>query len=493
MPLDLYNRETVDRLSTMPGVEVPEPSIWDGFVRGSAQYTMRGFATTARAVDLAGSVGPIIQDAFTDGTEAQDRYFKEHDEVFGSAVDYWTPKPGEVGAAGQVVGTLASMLPTVLTAPELAVLSAHLGTGEELVKRGVPAGKAQVMGALEGGAMGLGIWMPILGQNLWQRALLGGAGYNMAQGLAVRGAGQIILKDTATDKDYQALDLQAITLDALLGLAFGSFAHISPAQRAQGEAAWAKIRDWTQGWKPSDVDALAALRQAEHLNVDSFPGKPAGPEDVIAHVERMRTAIEQLARNEPVDVRDHPAPDTVPATPEEMAAMKKRFAELDAEAEKVMVEEGFPHPDEAPAQPEPIAGPREPVEITPRMNIRDRLQEIVAEREVATPEKQAELDAEAQTLKDQLEPGTETAEENAPERGRTTQEAAAPEDPLAAAAERFAAENPDMLVTVGQNADGTPITQTAKQFLQEARDATDRAMEDSKLFTAAADCLLGRS
>lgn len=376
MPLDLYKRESLDRLSSLPGVEVPDASIWDGFVRGSAAYTMRGFASTARAIDMVGAVGPIIQDAFTDGTEAQDRYFKEHDEVFGSAVDYWTPKPGEVGAAGQVVGSLASMLPTVLTAPELAVLSTQMGTGEELVKRGVPAGKAQVMGGLEGGAMGLGIWMPILGQNLWQRALLGGAGYNMAQGLAVRGAGQIILKDTEAAKDYQALDLQSITLDALLGLAFGSFAHISPAQRAQGEAAWAKIRDWTQRWQPSEIDALSALRQAEHLNVDSVPGKAIAPEDVIAHVERMKTAIEQLARNEPVEVSDRPAPNTTP-DPARAAESEANLRFLQQEAERIRVEEGLPKAEDFGPQKTPTVDVmREAVDKVGE----ERFQQLVAER-----------------------------------------------------------------------------------------------------------------
>jgi len=344
VPLDLYRRETLDRLSTMPGVETPDSSPWDGFVRGSAMYTMRGFATTARAIDLVGAVAPIVQDTFTDGTEAQDRYFKEHDEVFGNAVDYWTPKPGEVGVAGQVVGTLASTLPTVLTAPELALLSAQLGSGEELVKRGVSAEKAQLVGGVEAASLGLGIWMPILGQNLWQRALLGGAGYNLAQGLAVRSAEQQILKETPASEDYHAFDGSAITLDALLGLAFGSYAHISPAQRAHGAAAWKKIETWTKGWRVSDIDAVATLRQAEHMNVDSVPGKVVGPEDVIAHVDRLKTAIEQLARNEPVELSDHPAPNTEP-DPGRVAQSQKNLEFLQAEAERIRVEEGLPKVD----------------------------------------------------------------------------------------------------------------------------------------------------
>lgn len=345
MPLDLYGQETVDRLSTMPGVEVPEPSMFQGFARGTGMLAMRGFASTARAVDLAGSIGPIVEDAFTGGTEAQDRYFKEHDEVFGSAVDYWTPKPSEVGSAARVVGPLVSMFPTVFTSPGLAVLGAGLGTGEELVKRGVPAEKAGGMALIEGGATGLGIWMPILGQNLWQRVLLGGAGYNVVQGLGVRGAGQVILAGTPAEKDYRALDPEAITLDALLGMAFGTFAHLSPAQREAGASAWNKIRSWVQAWKPSEVDALAAMRQAQHLNVDSTPGRPIAPEDVIAHTERLKTAIEQLARNEPVDVSDRPMPNTVPDEAR-VAEAQRNFEFLQAEAERVRQAEGIPRPED---------------------------------------------------------------------------------------------------------------------------------------------------
>lgn len=91
MSLDLYQRETLDKLGNLAPVQTLEPSAWDGFIRGTAMTTMQGMAKTGRAIDLLGSVGPIAQDAITGGTTAQDKYFQEHNEVWGSAVDYWTP------------------------------------------------------------------------------------------------------------------------------------------------------------------------------------------------------------------------------------------------------------------------------------------------------------------------------------------------------------------------------------------------------------------
>jgi len=420
MPLDLYRSETLDRLSSLPPVENPEAGAFDGFVRGSATYTMRGFATTARAIDMLGAVGPIAQDAFTGGTEAQDRYFREHDEVFGSAVDYWTPRPNEVGVAGQVVGGLASLIPKVILSPGLAVGSEQLSAGEELVAKGVPPAKALTVGAIQGTATGLGLWVPILGRNLWERLLVGGAGYNVTQGVATRGASQLILADTEAAKDFRAFDPEAMTLDALLGMAFGSLAHVSPEARAQGAAAWDRIRTWAERLNPSDLDAIAALRQAEHLNVDSAPGKPVGPEDVIAHVERMKTAIDQLAKDRPVEVTDHPAPDVERATPEETAALEQRFRELQAEAERVRQEERLPHPDDLERAiteaatletPYEIAHGRVPFEITPEMARRERLQEIAFERDLATPEQAPVLDAEVARIREELR----TPSEGAPE------------------------------------------------------------------------------
>lgn len=343
MSLDLYERETLDKLGTMPPVQVPEAGAFDGFSRGTALYTMQGLAKTGRAIDLLGSIGPIAQDAITGGTTAQDKYFQEHDDVWGSAVKYWTPDTQTVGKAAQVAGGLIGLLPQVVASPGLAVASTQLSTGEDLVDEGVSAGKAGAVGAIQGAGLGLGVWLPILGANLWQRVVLGGIGLNTALGIATRGASGALLKDTQAEGDFKAFDQSAITLDVLLGAAFGSLAHLSPEARAHGQETMAKLQDFAKRFKSSDVDALATLRQAQHLNVDSTPGKPVAPSDIEAHVEKVKTAIEQLERGQPVETSDMPAghfePD--PARADESA---RTLDELVQSADETRQAEGIHEP-----------------------------------------------------------------------------------------------------------------------------------------------------
>lgn len=343
MSLDLYEQEIQERMRGARPSPVADVGVWDGFVRGTGLSTMRGLAKVARAVDILGSVGPIVQDAFTGGTEAQDKYFREHDEVWGSAVDFWTPKPREVGAAAEIAGSLISTLPLVIANPSLAVGSLQLSTAEDLVKKGVDARLANVVGATQGAGLGLGIYMPIFGRTLTERVLAGGVGFNLLQGIAMRGSAEVLLEGTQAAEDFKAFDWTNLTLDVLLGAAFGGIVHLSPAQRAQGAAMWERLSRFATGLRQTDLDALAVLRQAQHLNADSRPGRPADPVDVERHATRVRHAIEQLARNEPVDVTDLPAPRFEADQPriQEMAARARELAEL---AEGVRVAEGLPKP-----------------------------------------------------------------------------------------------------------------------------------------------------
>jgi len=349
MSLDLYQDEVRDMLSSMQPVQEPEAGAFTGFIKGTGMATMRGFAKMGRAIDMAGAIGPIAQDAITGGTAAQEKYFKEHDDVFNHAVDYWTPKPNEVGTAGEVVGGLLSALPAIIAAPELAVGSAGLDTAEDLARQGVSPTKAIAAGATQAAGLGLGIWMPILGQNGWQRIVIGGAGFNAAQGAATRGITSKILEDTPAEGQYKALDPTSVTLDVLLGAAFGSIAHLSPAQRQHGAEALGKLKDWAQSLKPSDVDALATLREAQHLNVDSAAGKLETPKDIEAHVTRMRTGLDQVLRDEPVEVSTLPQPKVV-ADHERFADAERRVTDLQAHAEELRNELGLPHPEEITAR-----------------------------------------------------------------------------------------------------------------------------------------------
>lgn len=337
MSLDLFQQETNERLTALRPVQNVDPGMFDGFIRGTGMATMKGFAKAGRAIDLLGSVGPIVQDAFTGGTEAQDKYFAEHDAIYGRAVDYWTPRSTEIGSAAEVMGNLLSVIPQVIVSPALAVGTTQLGTAEDLVNAGVTSGKANVVGAIQGAGLGVGIWMPILGQNLWQRALIGGAGFNLAQGVVTRAASGLILEDTPAKDMFKAFDGEALTLDVLLGLAFGSLAHLSPQQRTQGKEVWGRIQTWAENLSPSEKASISTLREGQHLNVDSTPGKPVGTPDIEAHVERMRTAIDQLATDQPVAVEEITVPRRVPEEVPEIQQLREELS--DATTSRAAAEE----------------------------------------------------------------------------------------------------------------------------------------------------------
>lgn len=431
MSFDLV--ETEHRLESLPGMLRPQPGAFDNFLRGTGMYTMQGFAKAGRAASMA--VGGLAAGIEKMGehhplgkidTTMTDAVFSFHDDVMKNAVDYWTPKPGETGVAAEIAGTLLSTLPMVIANPGAAVAATQLSTAEDLSRKGVSATEANLVGAVQGAGLGLGVWAPILGRTGFERIVIGGAGFNVTQGIVTRGVSGTILMGTPAAEDFKAFDWEGVTLDALLGAAFGGLAHISPAQRAQGAAAWKSIEGWSKGLKPSEIDALAALRLGEHLNVETAPGKLTGLEDIDANTARARQAIDQLAQDKPVRIDDLPEAKFEPDTARQ-AESERVINDLQAEAARIVKAEGIDLTETPPA---------------PRVS------------ESVLPE-------------------------------------AAGLEPLQAEASRFAAEHPDTPLVVGRNADGTPVTKSAKQFMDDADETVRIAQADAKLFDVAAACMLG--
>ena len=622
MSLDLFE-ETDNVLANLRPVAEPEPGVWDNFTAGAGKVAMQTFAKAGRAASMAAAPLAMAFEKAPGSTEVQDKFFKAHDDIFGRAVDYWTPKPGEVGEAGQVVGQLLGTLTMLFASPALTVAQTQLSVAEDMARKGVDASTAQAIGATQAAGLGLGIWVPILGKTLAQRVLVGGAGFNVVQGGATRAISAQLAEGTAAEGDFKTFDPTALTLDVLLGAAFGGIAHINPRMRAEGEAWQKRLTEWGAKLKPSEVDALATLRQAQHLNADSMPGKPVDVADTNAHVDRMRQAIDDLANDRPVNVEDMPAPrfESDAARAAEANAAVKAMQD-EARAEGMVLEENvLPKvslPETVPSMADPIyrqsieamanetgwaevggrmirnedgsisrtawvpnaewwpgrpkelseakakkaiqkaldGEPLKPAEqrlidymldyarerIAPAMRRLEAMDE--AERAAAandllavnldshvldiadadTIARAAKIDEsalekaavmyendreafmrEAERIVDehtarQPDAGSEVdgrsqADQSAPrpaaEAGPAGDAKAASLDPIAAEAIRFASENPDLPMFVGKNADGSDITTTPRQWLEDADAALRQANDDVKLFEIAAGCLLG--
>lgn len=508
MSLELFPQETTNRLATFRGTKTIEPGVFDNFGRSAGNAFMRGFAEAGRAVSMLGAVGPMLQD--TDkygqrGTEAVDRYFKRHDDIWNRAVEFWTPKRSEVGVAGEVVGQLLGTIPLLIASPAALVAKTQMSVGEDLVRKGVDAGKAGAVGAVQGAGLGLGVWLPVLGTSLATRALVGGAAANVAQGVATRAASGAILEGTPAAAEFKAFDPAAVTLDALLGLAFGGLAHLSPAQRAQGEAAWKKIAEWTGTLKPSDIDALATLKQAEHLNVESAPGRMATAEDIAKHHAAMKQAIDDLLNDRPVNVEALTEGARFLPDADRLRFAKDMADELNVQAKAMVESEMLAQVARLEAEGKPgfIRSAEELLALkaaaeSPTLHPDIELAIQIARKPgfMRTADEKLLLDSVLQGrasdvigmpdgMKAPPEGGSNAAAK--PEAGTQGEQA----DPIRTAAEQFAAERPDVSITVGRDQDGNPITVSASKYLEDARLDSELASQEAGLFEIAAQCMLG--
>ena len=338
MSFDLFPNEqlqTLERATRSPSTE-PEPGIWHNFLSGTGTTAMMGAAQVGRAVDIAGAVGPIIMDKLTGGTTEQDKYFQEHDAVFNRAVDYWTPQPGEVGAAGKAVGSLMSIIPQFVISPPLAVATTGLSTAEDLTRQGIDMDKAITAGMVQGTGLGLGMWLPIFGKSWATKAIVAGAAGNIAQGIATTAATRAVLKGTSAEAQFNPWDLESIVVNGLMGMAFGTVAHMTgpkpgetvlssdPAERSrQMEEIKAKLT-------PTDVDAITAANAAMHTEHTTAPGRPVDDATMTTHAEAITKAIDDLLNGKAPEVEQTlgPQPEVPhdPARPiEDLTLVPKAF------------------------------------------------------------------------------------------------------------------------------------------------------------------------
>jgi hypothetical protein len=307
-----------------------------GFFKGTGKGIglgfMRGGAETA---DTVQTLGRFFDEPGTD-QQATDELAAD---IHHDSVDYWTPRPAEVGKAGQVLGGLSEIALPLMAGggnPSLLVATETNKTGKQLVDQGVDAKTAGEIAALQGVATYAGFKLPFLGNSLTTRMASGAFG-NLVLNGGVTAAEQQILKANGQDQvaeQFNPFDLEARTVDVLTGLAFGGIAHLQ--------------------MRPSDRAAIATANNAKHFQHDTAPGVPADLESSIAHQRAMEQATEQLLRGDPVSV----APEIADASfvravrPEPIPVDDPHVAQLEPDQQNTIremyrvAEENKPHFDE---------------------------------------------------------------------------------------------------------------------------------------------------
>ena len=282
----------------------------------------RGSAKLARGAAMVGAVAPIAYDyLFNDDTEAQDWYFKNVvDEPYNSAQDYYKPDAGLVGAGGSVLNSVVEMLPQLVGGGASITASTQLNTGIDLVNQGVDATTAQGVGAIQGAAMGAGVWLPVIGNTLAKKVIFNALA-NPAVNMLARGASNLALDSQGYTKEaeqYDAFDAQTIAVDAIMGAVFGGADAMLRGSHAG--------MDWNV--VPQKMkDSVVAAKAYTHRTVESAPGKPLDIKSQNAHLDAVDTAVTQLIEGKKVDVAARV--EGAQFAPRQMAQVDNSLAQLD--------------------------------------------------------------------------------------------------------------------------------------------------------------------
>lgn len=265
-----------------------EPTFGYRAAYGFGMGVMRGAARVGQAVGMAGAVIPTLLDnAFGTGTQFRDSYFRDFDSVLQNAVDYWTPKPEEVGTAGRLLGGLAEIVAPLAAGggnPALLLGAQGLGSATDLAREGVDPMAAAAVGTVQAAATAVGFRIPFIGRNVFER-VAGGAAGNLATNIPADAASQAILERAGARQQaerFDPLNVEARVLDIVTGGVFGGVAHLA----ARAEAG----------------DAARVAANARRFQQDSAPRLPQTVDESVAHQRAIETAIDQMARGERVAV-----------------------------------------------------------------------------------------------------------------------------------------------------------------------------------------------
>lgn len=282
-----------------------------------------GFGAFLSRLPAKGSINPVgvglSEEAMKPWEKSVDDLTNEISEGARNEAKRQMPDPRTTGTAANMVFGASKVLTEagLMTAATGDPLAGAAGLGvvqgvsryKDLREEGVDEDTARKAALIEGSASTLGMVAPIglparfisnltpARQLLTQLAT--GAASNVGQGIAQRYATAKILSDAGyTDlADHnKALDGEAILADALSGAGFGGIAYLHQRPELSQAARLAE----NDG---SLRDAVRAVQDHHEVN-DRAPGVPVDAESQSVHRESLEKAIDDLLRDEPVDVSD---------------------------------------------------------------------------------------------------------------------------------------------------------------------------------------------
>lgn len=366
---DLYTKERSASLGQMvqrPAEAPPEEGFWEGLPKAAGLGVMHGGARVAQAVGLAGAVVPmaidkVLGDDNMSGESLTDKYFDAYTSTVNPALDYWKLPADGIGKAGEIVHGLAGIVLPLAAAggnPELLMLSQGMGTAADLSKQGVDGQTAASAAMISAFTTGIGMKLPMAGKTLAESLALG-VGGNVGVGVLDRAAMKAILEHQDYESiaaQYKPFDPTQMALDAFIGAAFGTLAHVTkkPETRTltpdEQAAALAmnevRTRDGDTLTRQGDIAASGAAHDAQNLaRMQMDAGQPVS----VAHGlgEAIDPPTIEAARQMAVErIKEEVRPELIAeaanaAEPGAVSRMTAELADIDAQLAHLKSEEGF--------------------------------------------------------------------------------------------------------------------------------------------------------
>ena len=281
-----------------PATTLPNPGFWDG--SGTALFSGIGQGLAQLTLQAAQYGNDPTQMISLNVESDEDNLARrEHiGDMRNEMTERMRPDAATSGTAAQVLfglGDAGSRFAFGLASGGMPVgaLTAGTSMGEqrfaELKGQGVDTKTAAIAGAIEGGVIGVGAFLPAA--RLFSAPavdLAATAGANVGLGIAARGGvGAVLEKNgyTQQSQQYKALDATGLAVDGLLGGLF-----------------WGAGRAMTRGVLAGEADAALTANNGLHHQHGTAPGAPVDARSSIAHQAALDQAIAQLGRGEPVNL-----------------------------------------------------------------------------------------------------------------------------------------------------------------------------------------------